>query len=256
MTGPARYQPQVLKPGSSTSYAPANHTGTANQRIVGADTVGAKHIEVLIGTITKGSGSLRHAHPNLEQATFIMQGGGDSEVSGEVSQLGAGDWSLKPRGAFHTFDVTSEQEMKVIVCYSPPYMENAREAIRYDARNPQPEPPAFVPLPGAADAVYPSPGIRHVPVFTPELSGAGHLCIYNATGEPGARIASGKLEGRERVLYVRSGGIAGTAQGVALKAAAGEFVFLPDGSTSDLHCEDGTGCEFLLIDAKAARDNH
>jgi len=242
--------PHVLSVGGSASYAPANHTGTANQRIIGKDTVGARHIEVRIGTITKGSGSLRHAHPNLEQATFLLQGGGDNEVGGVVDQLGAGQWSLKPRGMFHRFDVTSEEPMKVIVIYSPPYGENPREAVRFEPGNPQPDPPAFVPLPGADEVACPRPGIRFTPVFTPKLSGDRHLCIHNASGDAGAGIGSGTLVGRERVLYVRQGGIAGSVQGRALRATAGQFVFVPEGAEWDLRCDDGaSGCDFLLIDA-------
>ena len=37
-------------------YSPANHSGTSNQRLVSRDTVGAKYMELLIGTIVKFEG--------------------------------------------------------------------------------------------------------------------------------------------------------------------------------------------------------
>lgn len=239
----------VVRPGAGQSYAPANHTGTANQRIISKDSVGAAHIEVLIGTITKGSGASRHAHPHLEQASYLLQGGGTSEVQGVVSQLKAGQWSLKPQGAFHRFDVTSDEPMKIMVIYSPPYLENPKEAIRYDETNPQPEPPVFVPAAGAAAALRPCPGITLSPVFTPQLSGSRHLGIYDGAGERNAQVGAGLLQGRERVFYVKTGRLVGTVQNTESIAQAGDFVFVPEGAPWSLRCDAQLGASFLLIDA-------
>ena len=38
-------------------YHPANHTGTTNRRLIGAETVGAKGVEIVVGTIAKGQGA-------------------------------------------------------------------------------------------------------------------------------------------------------------------------------------------------------
>jgi hypothetical protein len=48
-------------------YSPANHVGTQNYRMIGAETVGAKQIEMLIGEVEQGKGALPHAHPGIEQ---------------------------------------------------------------------------------------------------------------------------------------------------------------------------------------------
>jgi uncharacterized RmlC-like cupin family protein len=72
--------PHVVYPDQVAPYQPANHTGTSNRRIIGRDTVGARHLEVLIGTISKGHGAQRHAHPSLEQASYLLRGAGVSEV--------------------------------------------------------------------------------------------------------------------------------------------------------------------------------
>ena len=94
-------------------YAPANHSGTANRRIISQDTVGAQHMEVLIGTIQKGHGAREHAHPDLEQAALILEGTGLSELEGERIEVGPGDWMFVPQGAFHNFVVTSDTPVKV-----------------------------------------------------------------------------------------------------------------------------------------------
>ena len=67
------------------AYHPANHTGTTNYRLIGPETVGAQQIEVL---------------------------------------LGAGDVCFFPAGAAHRFTALSEEPVRVLVMYAPPYLEN------------------------------------------------------------------------------------------------------------------------------------
>ena len=56
-----------IRAGSVPAYHPANHEGTSNQRLIGRDNVGAKNVEVVLGTISRGGGALPHAHPGVEQ---------------------------------------------------------------------------------------------------------------------------------------------------------------------------------------------
>ena len=114
-------------------YAPANHSGTANRRIISHDTVGAQHMEVLIGTIQKGAGAHEHAHPGLEQAGLILEGTGVSEVEGERIEVGPGDWIFIPQGTFHNFIATSDTPVKVLVIYAPPYGERPGAAVLREA---------------------------------------------------------------------------------------------------------------------------
>ena len=72
--------PYVVSSEGANPYSPANHTGTVNQRVIGRENVGARRVEVLIGTIEKNHGALRHLHPNLEQASYLLQGHGTGEL--------------------------------------------------------------------------------------------------------------------------------------------------------------------------------
>jgi len=36
------------------AYHPANHTGTVNRRLIGAENVGARQLEVVLGVVEKG----------------------------------------------------------------------------------------------------------------------------------------------------------------------------------------------------------
>jgi hypothetical protein len=55
------------------SYQPANHHHTSNQRLIGPETVGARQMEVLLGTLPEGGGALPHAHPGIEQACYLLE---------------------------------------------------------------------------------------------------------------------------------------------------------------------------------------
>ena len=67
------------------SYQPANHEHTFNQRLIGPETVGARQMEVLLGTLHKGGGALPHAHPGIEQACYLLEGTARAEVDGEAT---------------------------------------------------------------------------------------------------------------------------------------------------------------------------
>ncbi|MEO8249972.1 MAG: cupin domain-containing protein [Burkholderiales bacterium] len=111
-------------------YHPANHTGTLNKRLIGPETVGAKQIELLVGRIEKGKGALPHAHPGIEQVCYMLEGRAVAEVGGERCELGPGDCCFFPADAMHTFTVISDEPVRLLVIYSPPYEEAQDRVIR------------------------------------------------------------------------------------------------------------------------------
>ena len=121
--------PIVVRTADLAAYAPANHTGTSNVRVIGPETVGATALEILVGTIVKSHGARPHAHPHLEQCAYMMAGTGESQAEGRVEVMEAGSWSYVPAGAFHSFRVTSDQPGRVLVVYAPPYGENSSQTI-------------------------------------------------------------------------------------------------------------------------------
>ncbi|MFM9926786.1 cupin domain-containing protein [Variovorax sp. H27-G14] len=113
-----------------TGYHPANHTGTLNKRLIGPETVGAKQLEVLVGHIQKGKGALPHAHPGIEQVCYMLEGRAVAEVDGQRQELHPGDSCFFPADAMHTFTVVSDEPVRVLVIYSPPYEELPERVIR------------------------------------------------------------------------------------------------------------------------------
>lgn len=113
-----------------SSYQPANHEHTQNRRLIGPETVGARQMEVLLGTLHKGGGALPHAHPGIEQACYVLEGAARAEVAGESFDLLPGDMCFFPAGEMHVFTVTSDTPVRLLVVYSPPYGESPDKVIR------------------------------------------------------------------------------------------------------------------------------
>ncbi len=112
-------------------YSPANHTGTVNRRLIGPETVGAEQLEVVLGVVEKGKGALPHSHPGIEQVCYMLEGRARAEVNGEAMELGPGDCCFFPAHAPHLFTVVSDEPVKVLVIYAPPYGESPDKVKRH-----------------------------------------------------------------------------------------------------------------------------
>lgn len=116
----ARY---FVKESAVTPYSPKNHTGTVNRRLIGPETVGAKQVEVVLGTVEKSHGALPHSHPGIEQVCYMLQGRAVAEVDGQKCELGPGDSCFFPADMPHIFTAVSEEPVRVLIIYAPPYTE-------------------------------------------------------------------------------------------------------------------------------------
>ena len=56
--------------------------------------------------------------------------GARAEVGGETCELGPGDCCFFPPDMPHVFTVTSDEPVKVLVIYSPPYEESPDRVVR------------------------------------------------------------------------------------------------------------------------------
>ena len=120
----------LVRAANVPSYQPANHHHTFNQRLIGPETVGARQMELLLGTLHKGGGALPHAHPGIEQACYLLEGTAHVEVGDEAFDLVPGDSCFFPAEVMHRFTVTSVEPVRLLVFYSPPYGESPDKVIR------------------------------------------------------------------------------------------------------------------------------
>lgn len=121
----------IVRESEVAGYHPANHVGTLNRRLIGPENVGAKGVEVLLGTIDQGKGALPHSHPGIEQVCYLLSGTARAEVNGEVGEMQAGDCCYFPADIPHVFTVTSEEPARLLVIYTPPYEESPERVHRY-----------------------------------------------------------------------------------------------------------------------------
>jgi uncharacterized RmlC-like cupin family protein len=124
----------VVREADVVPYHPANHTGTTNRRLIGPETVGARNLEVLLGVIEKNQGALPHAHPGIEQAGYMLAGRARVEIGSgsdiETVEVGPGDTCYFPPDRMHRFTVLSDEPVRILVMYAPPYLERPENVIR------------------------------------------------------------------------------------------------------------------------------
>jgi quercetin dioxygenase-like cupin family protein len=122
----------VIRPEDVPSYSPANHSGTKNYRLVAPGVNGSQFMEIIYGDIERHAGSVAHAHPELEQATYVIEGEATAEVDGTTYHVRTGDVLFFPAKVFHDLKVISER-IKLLVIYAPPYGEAPEKVIKRPA---------------------------------------------------------------------------------------------------------------------------
>jgi mannose-6-phosphate isomerase-like protein (cupin superfamily) len=132
----ARPRQYFVRADEVPGYSPANHTGTVNRRLIGPETVGAQHLEVLLGHLEKGGAALPHAHPGIEQVCYILKGRARAEIGGQSREIGPGECCFFPAGEEHVFTVVSDEAVELLVIYSPPYGEDPSKVVRRLAAHP------------------------------------------------------------------------------------------------------------------------
>jgi quercetin dioxygenase-like cupin family protein len=90
---------------------------------------GAQYMEIIYGDIQRHAGAVAHAHPAMEQATYVLEGEATVNIDGEQNHVQAGDLLFFPVGVFHDIQVISER-IKLLVIYAPPYGEDPGKVIR------------------------------------------------------------------------------------------------------------------------------
>ena len=218
----------VIRQSDIAGYSPANHTGTFNQRLIGKETVGARKMEVLIGTITKTHGALAHAHPSLDQAGYILEGEGLVESDQGHRVLRTGDWALFPLGMPHRFTVLSDV-LRTVVVYAPPYQENADASIPCDGAVTESKFNRLPPVVPAEQTIEPHGYLLTAlrPVISPARGGTRYLEAFEVAMRAGGGKEDGDASDTEQVLHLLHGEVRGSINREAFSAGSGDWIFIP-----------------------------
>ncbi len=101
------------------TYAPANHAGTTNRRLVSREDCG--HFEMIHGTIEPGGLAERHAHDVEYQAVFVLGGSASVELGDDPAKIiGAGSIVRIPPGTQHFVKSLGPEPLQLLIVYSPP----------------------------------------------------------------------------------------------------------------------------------------
>src|SRR2546425_13043190 len=131
--------PYVVRQDAVTPYSPLNHEATVNRRLVGRDNVGARQLEVVLGVVARGGGALKHSHPGIEQACYVLEGRARVEVGDDyVDEVGPGDTVFFPAGAPPAFTTISAAPGKGVGMCAPPAA--GAGAVRHATAHPSPAP--------------------------------------------------------------------------------------------------------------------
>jgi quercetin dioxygenase-like cupin family protein len=93
---------------------------------------GARHLEIALGEIERHAGSPAHAHPDLEQAVYILEGEATANIDGVPHHVKAGEMMYFPANVFHDIKILSEK-IKMLVIYAPPFDEDPAKVIHTEA---------------------------------------------------------------------------------------------------------------------------
>jgi len=78
----------IVRPRELPTYSPPAHSKTTNRRLLGPGPSGSDRVEVILGELEYGGQADPHAHPDFEQAFFVLQGKAEVEIEGRKAVVG------------------------------------------------------------------------------------------------------------------------------------------------------------------------
>ena len=104
---------------TACEYNPKGHTLTRNRVLIG-DKAGAKNFSLHHGVIQPGGEAHPHKH-DFEQGIYILRGKARISIEGEDTfEVGEDTAIFFPAERIHCISAIGEEELKIIIVYSPP----------------------------------------------------------------------------------------------------------------------------------------
>jgi len=109
------------------TYTPPGHSWTINRRLLGPGVFWSDRMEVVHGQIEYGGQADPHAHPDHEQAFFVLEGRASVEINGVSEDVGPNHFIYLPPGTLHRVTALEGPPLKLLIIYAPPLSSNLRE---------------------------------------------------------------------------------------------------------------------------------
>ena len=116
----------IIHPRDLPTYSPPKHSKTTNRRLLGPGPLGSDRVEVILGEVEFGGQADPHAHPDLEQAFFVLQGRAEVEIEGQKSVVGPEDFIFLPPGVVHRVTPLEGPALRILILYTPPLSSSQR----------------------------------------------------------------------------------------------------------------------------------
>jgi len=114
---------------SMPRYAPPDHQGTVNVRLVDASFCG--RFEMNLGTVEPGGEAQPHLHEAEHQVLYVLEGACDVTLGDDPPlRCDPGTVVQIPPGLLHRVVAVGGIPLEVIVIYSPPLAPRAERPVR------------------------------------------------------------------------------------------------------------------------------
>jgi len=126
LTRIGKMKKHIIHPRDLPTYSPPKHSKTTNRRLLGPGPSGSDRVEVILGEVEFGGQADPHAHPDLEQAFFVLQGRAEVEIEGQKSVVGPEDFIFLPPGVVHRVTPLEGPALRILILYTPPLSSSQR----------------------------------------------------------------------------------------------------------------------------------
>ena len=101
-------------------YSLPGHSKTTNYQLLGPGPSGSDRFEIVLGKIESGGQADPHAHEEIEQAVFVLEGRAVVEIEGRQEVVGPNDFIYFPEGIRHRITTLEGPPLRLLIVYSPP----------------------------------------------------------------------------------------------------------------------------------------
>ncbi|MBN8678063.1 MAG: cupin domain-containing protein [Chitinophagales bacterium] len=124
---------EPIKPVLLPPQAPLDHKGGMDIRVwVRSSMTGGVYSSVECAVAPKVMGPPPHLHKELDELMLVLEGTASVLIDGEVVEIAAGGWHLRPRNLVHTFFNASDKPLRFIDMYFNQPFEEFLEKVFFE----------------------------------------------------------------------------------------------------------------------------